>query len=505
MNVEQIYKISVRRQVIGRKGALLTGVFLAPLLAAAVPDSAFAEDWRITPSIEFGESFTDNVNLTPTNRQSDWVQSIAPRLNFTATGPRINANITGGVDYLYFDRINEDDLRPYVLGTATIEAVPDLLRFNFQTEIQQTLLDPAGSFSISQYNNTPNRDTVQLYSGGPTLYHHFGPIADAELTYNFAYFTTNRFQTLTGQAPQQLNDTYLHEVTLLATSGPRFTNFLWQFDANYSHSHAKNPLSVPPSIVNLEQAGFSFEGDYLVTNEFALIAITGYDHIHDSTQTTPGVSLQGGFRYSGGFEVHGPRSSFRITAGRRFGGLAIDASATYRYSARTTMTATYTDEVTTSVRRLNSLLGIAANSNFADTFGLDPRFTLNDELFRSRRGDLTLQADRGRNIFSVDGFVERRFYRIVPRGDWVYGGQTTWDRQLNRQWTWNATALYTHQNFNNFVVRRDNIYAASGGVKYQFARSMSSSVTYRFSMRNSNDPLYDIKEHAVTLLLTAVF
>ena len=95
MNVEQIYKDSVRRQVMGRKGALLTGVFLAPLLAATASNSALAEEWRITPSVQFGETFTDNVNLTATNRQADWVQSLSPRLNLTVEGARINANITG--------------------------------------------------------------------------------------------------------------------------------------------------------------------------------------------------------------------------------------------------------------------------------------------------------------------------------------------------------------------------------------------------------------------------
>jgi uncharacterized protein (PEP-CTERM system associated) len=480
-------------------------VFLAPLLAAAPSTGALAEDWRVTPSIEFGETFTDNVNLTPTNRTFDWVQSIAPRLNLTVEGARVNANITGGVDYLYFDRTNQDDLRPQVLGTATVDAIEDLLQFNFRTEIRQTLLDPAGSFSISPYNNTANRDTLQIYAGGPTLYHRLGSFATAQLSYLFSYFTTNRVQTLTGVTPQQLSDTYLHEVNLVLDGGPRFDKFEWNFEAHYNHSHAKNTLAVPPTIVNLEQEGFSFEGDYLVTNEFALIGIAGYDHIHDSTQTIASINIQGGFRYAGGFEIHGPKSSFRITAGRRFGGLALDASATYRYSARTTMTATYTDEVTSSTRRLGSLLGIAANSNFADTFGLDPRFTLNDELFRSRRGDLTLQADRGRNTMAINGFVERRFYRILPRGDWVYGGQGNWDRQLNRTWTFNSLILYTHQNFNNFITRRDQIYAAEAGVTDQFARSLKASLTYRYSLRNSSDPLFDIKENAVTLLLTAVF
>ena len=79
MNVEQIYQNAIRKPIMGRKGTFLTGVFLAPLLAAAAPHLAHADDLRFTPSVEFGETYTDNVLLTSTNRQFDWVQSISPR------------------------------------------------------------------------------------------------------------------------------------------------------------------------------------------------------------------------------------------------------------------------------------------------------------------------------------------------------------------------------------------------------------------------------------------
>ena len=125
----------------GWKGTLLTGVFLAPLIAAAASKPAHADNLEFTPSTEFGETFTDNVLLTPTNRQYDWVQSISPRLQVTEAGNRVDLSVTGGADYLYFDRLNKDDLRPFLQGTTTIDAVPDLLRINGQAFIQQTLID----------------------------------------------------------------------------------------------------------------------------------------------------------------------------------------------------------------------------------------------------------------------------------------------------------------------------------------------------------------------------
>jgi len=489
----------------GRKAMLLAGVFLAPLMAAAAPGTAHAGDIRITPSVEVGQTYTDNVLLSPTNRQSDWVQSVSPKLQLERTGPRLNLNVTGGVDYLYFDKLNKDDIRPDVLGTASYIAVPDLLKFDANVEVRKTLVDPAGGFTISPYNDTPNRETLQLYSAGPTLFHHFGPIADAQVTYTFSYANVNNVQFIQGAQSGGLNHDYVHDVVADVTSGPRFTRFQWDINGEYIHSTFQQAGAGALGRISRDQYIARFTGNYIVNYWFALIATAGYDHISTSNNPQGVFPLQGGPSWSAGFELKGSRSDIRITAGHRFGGFSMDASGRYDISPRLTLTAAYTDEITTSVRRLTALLNLAAANSFASTFGLDPRFTLSDEYFRSRRGSLTLSGTRGRNTMSIDGFVDRRSYRILPQGDWIYGVQGTFDRQLNRKWTLNLLGLYTYQHFNNFQFRRDDIYAASAGVTDQFARSLSASVTYRFSYRNSSDPTIDAKENAVTLLLTATF
>ena len=169
------------------------------------------------------------------------------------------------------------------------------------------------------------------------------------------------------------------------------------------------------------------------------------------------------------------------------------------------MTATYSEEVTTSAARLAQLLGLAAQSDFANQFNLDPSITLSDEQFLSRRGNLTLDISRGRNTFGINAFGERRTYRVLPLKDWVYGGSVNYSRQMNRKWTFDTTLLYTYQNFNNFVARQDDIYAAQIGLTDQLARSIKASLTYRLSYRSSTDPTFDVQENAVTLLLTTTF
>ncbi len=506
MNVEQIYKNAIQRPVMGWKGTLLTGVFLAPLIAAAASSSAHADNLQFTPSVEFGETFTDNVLLTPTNRQYDWVQSISPRLQITESGNRVDLNLTGGGDYLYFDRLNKDDLRPYLQGTTTIEAVPDLLKINGQALIQQTLIDPAGSFTVSQFNDTPNRQTLQIYSAGPSLYHHFGSFADAQLDYLFTYVNTDSTQIITAAPQNFLNGTYLHDVTFSLTSGDRFEKFTWDVTAAYNHSHTTAGNQVGGVAVNVRQINSLFSAGYQINSWFGLLADVGYDDLgNNANALAAGNFVTGGVVYHGGFQLVGPKSQVRFLIGQRYSDLSIIASVTHNFTSRTSLTASYSEEVTTSAARLAQLLGLAAQSDFATQFNLDPSFTLSDEQFLSRRGNVTLDVSRGKNTIGASAFAERRAYRILPLRDWVYGGSVNYSRQMNRKWTFDTVFLYTYQNFNNFVARQDDIYAAQIGLTNQFARSIKASLTYRLSYRSSTDPTFDVQENAVTLLLTTTF
>lgn len=506
MNIEQIHSVSVRRSVLGNRGALLASVCLAPFMAAALSNTASAADWRLTPSISLGETYTDNVQLTNTNRQYDWVQSIQPRLQLTTDGPRISADITGGVDYLYFDRLNTDSLRPDVQGTATIEAVPDLLRVQANASVSETFINPAGSFSISPFNDSANRQTLQLYSAGPTLYHRFGSFVDAQLGYQFSFTNVNGTAVVVGGplAPT-LNNTYLHRVDFQANSGDRFTRFTWDVTASYMNTTTRDRTVTPPVSFNIEQFFSQATGNYQISSSLAAVVLVGYDHVGANALLGPGRPLQGGPRYEGGFQLNGPRTTLRVLGGWRFGGPAVDADLTYNISSRTMLSGSFTQEITTSAARLISLLGLAAASDFATTFGLSPQFTLSNELYYSRRGQLNLTGSRGKNTFGFNAFIEHRSFRIVSQSDWVYGGQVNWSRELNRKWSLDTLGLYTHQNFNVFTTQRDDIFAAQAGLTDKFARSFSASLTYRFSYRNSTVPTLDIKENAVTLLLTTTF
>src|SRR5690349_13080421 len=48
-----------------------------------VPQSVAAQAWKLTPSLTFESTLTDNVNLAPNDqRKADWVNQFTPALRF---------------------------------------------------------------------------------------------------------------------------------------------------------------------------------------------------------------------------------------------------------------------------------------------------------------------------------------------------------------------------------------------------------------------------------------
>src|ERR671939_43424 len=80
-----------RHRALGASG-LLRRVWPA-LLLASISLPASAGDWTITPRITAQEIYTDNVLLTPTNRRSDFITTVAPGLSIPGESPRLQAKV----------------------------------------------------------------------------------------------------------------------------------------------------------------------------------------------------------------------------------------------------------------------------------------------------------------------------------------------------------------------------------------------------------------------------
>jgi len=78
---------------------------LSASLPALLAGPAWAAKWEIVPTLSVGETYTDNVSLTPDAvRQGAWVTQVSPGIAIAATGARLRFNAAYAPEVIYYAR-----------------------------------------------------------------------------------------------------------------------------------------------------------------------------------------------------------------------------------------------------------------------------------------------------------------------------------------------------------------------------------------------------------------
>jgi uncharacterized protein (PEP-CTERM system associated) len=157
-------------------------IMLAGVLAAGAP-LAHAQTWKITPSVSWESTFTDNVNLAPSDqKRSDWINQISPALQFSWASAHTRA--AGRVALpvlLYVKQSESNEVRPEVAVTATWEAIERFFFIDAAINVSQQFLSPFGATPNNLGNVTNNRYTAQNYTLSPYIRGRTGDGVEYEL------------------------------------------------------------------------------------------------------------------------------------------------------------------------------------------------------------------------------------------------------------------------------------------------------------------------------------
>ena len=157
-------------------------IMLAGVLAAGAP-LAHAQTWKITPSVSWESTFTDNVNLAPSDqKRSDWINQISPALQFSWASAHTRAAGRVALPVLLYVRQSEsNEVRPEVAVTATWEAIERFFFIDAAINVSQQFLSPFGATPNNLGNVTNNRYTAQNYTLSPYIRGRTGDGVEYEL------------------------------------------------------------------------------------------------------------------------------------------------------------------------------------------------------------------------------------------------------------------------------------------------------------------------------------
>ncbi len=461
-------------------------------VALLVSHEGVAGEWTITPSVTVGETYSDNVDLAPDGAETTaLVTEVTPAISIVGNGARVQAFVTTGLTARHQTRGDDEGTQFDVdlAGTATVEAVRDLLFFDARASVSQQVLDSRKAASSA------NQSTVQTYEASPYLRGHFGGFADGEARYSFTQFLSNS---------SDASDSETHEIVLTLDSGRDFARVLWSLDLSASKEVRSNDADV-----NRRDAQVNFE--YALGRSFSLLGSTGYQFFDDGNPSNKitGVVWDAGFRWR-----PGPRTELRATYGRHDNSNSAQVDFSYRFSTRTRLTASYGEVLDTSQGQAGQTLaniGVDQGSgtliNSATGLPFNPRDSLSsitDETTRTKTFRVNIDGSRGRNSFGAGFTIERQ--SVEPSGDDEDSVAVTanWSRRLRRNLDLDLQGSYENKKF-SLDQREDHDYIFDGGLSYSFTTNLSASLNYGYTRRDSNVATEEYVENSVSVYVSMQF
>jgi uncharacterized protein (PEP-CTERM system associated) len=149
-------------KVIAAESALALGSATGLL---ATPAPAAAETWRLTPSVNVRETFTNNANLAPSGQaQSSFVTTLGAGLGISGNGARVQLNGSIGVSGNYYaGDYNANSGSNNIFVTANllgnVEAIEKFFFIEGAVNVSQQYLSPFAPTPASTIGVTDNRYT----------------------------------------------------------------------------------------------------------------------------------------------------------------------------------------------------------------------------------------------------------------------------------------------------------------------------------------------------------
>lgn len=450
--------------------------------------------WTITPSLELGETYNDNVNLAPRGSAVwDVITTVTPALQITGLTPRLNVGLLYDPQELIFARgTASNTLQQRLQGTGRAELWREALFFDASASIDQQFIRNTGPIGPTTLTTNSNLQTVEAASGSPYLLQHFGGYANSETRYRFATVSTSGNTV----APEQI-----HEARQVFTSGENFGRLGWVLTGDYVKLDRLSGTSDPLAGTSGKDAVGRVDLTYPIYGALSVIGGAGYERITDPTLIVQphGPIWNVGLQYQ-----PNPLVAASLTYGRRFNRSDTEFKGTYNVTSQLHVHAIYTQVIQTSQSAIaanlsqlslgpngtlvNSQTGLPFVASNASPGVPSSAFGITSSAFLEKRLQTIVEATRGRNTYLISAYdVKQSGQRTTfspPEN--IVGGSLAWTRQLWPNLASNAGANYYRASFQDGSGRVDNSYSVSLGLAYNISPTATVKLALsRFDTRSN--------------------
>lgn len=471
---------------------------LAGMLMTAAPP-VFAGEWTFSPFVGVSTTITDNANAATDDeeRNSDQILTASPGINISGSGGRVSGNLAYTHNQFFSRLGGSDDSSTDTLTANGRAEVWDRVAFiDVSSSISREVIDPEETNTSIDLGDDSNRTTVQTVSIQPFFLHHFGNWLETESRSTF---------DITRAEDDSITNTKSTGSTVSLTSGRRFSVFT--FGGTFNRRKDSRDDGAPRSITTTLNTNQRLR----LSRRFSVITSLGWESIDDPTLDEEPE----GFIWEAGFSAQpSSRSSIEMTVGDRYETTTYGLDASYRFSSRSSMTASYSDQITTSQEQRNDDLGFLINdgaggfidartgSAFDDS---SDEFGFQTSLFRQKVLGLTFNATRRRGSYSAGLSWERRETESTGIEEAVVSVNASTSRTLSSRMSASVSTSLSFTDFGTTDEREDRDFNLTGSLTYQLMENTNAALSYTRSHTHSSEGSNNFRENTVTINLTRNF
>ncbi len=502
-----------------------------------------AGKWFITPSLEFNETWSDNINLSPSGaRKSAFVSEINPGIAVSRLGGRNNIDF----NYRMQNIINQGgggnvNVNHQLQLNSFSELSRNRLFLNARSTVSQQNIVNTGQLARDNLTNSSNRADVYTFSVNPQWTPRFNGYANGLFRLGYDFVDTTADQATT-------SNTYSGHAEL--SSGYKFNQMTWRMAYDHSLSRRDSTSVGGVSVDNdVTFRSYNAEVRYRFTRRYAVFAQAGY--IDNTIPESTGTNQNGAFYTFGAAWTPSHRFTLQGAYGinQRFVSVllapTVRTSMSVRYqnsnvgtntgdvwsaslnhrSARMVWTGRYFEDTTTIQQILlnqnvfntpttsgQQVANPAGNQPFSSNLGL-ASFT--NEVLVRKRGELSVSGSTAKSDLNLTLFHSRRISQLTQNRDTSVGVSGFWAwRFLPR--TTSTLSLSWNRNSNSSGLipgasREDTLYTGALTITrniadyFNISRGIFGSIEYRYFMQNSSDPGFSFQENRISASLAINF
>ena len=476
-------------------------IYVAALAGAAVPASgALAGEWRTTPRATVSTIVSDNANgaTDRLDRNSDVLTTASPGIGISGSGGRSSLNLNyAHTRFMSFQDTADQSATNTLAANGQVEVWDRVTFIDASTSMTRQVIDSARATpSVDTGGEGGNRTTVQTASLQPFFLHHFGTWLETE--------SRTRLDVTRTKA-DAIADTNTVGESFSFNSGRRFSVFT--FSGLLVDDKTSRGNGAPATRERTATTNFRLR----VLPTFSLLSSVGWESIHDPslTEEPSGITWNGGFAWQ-----PNSRSSMELTYGIERQTQTISFESNYSLSSRTSISASYSEQLTSSQEQLNQDLGflvdngagVLIDSRTGEIFdATNPNFDFQTSLFRQQVLTVALTASRRLVNYGASVDWERRTTDSTGIKEQVISGRLSASRPFNSRLSGNAQLNFSFRDFGTDDQRVDRVGSLRTGLSYVLTQKTNLGLDYVHSVTRSTEGANNFHDNTVTLSLTHTF